>query len=242
MLFCVIIAYDYPKYRCIIAQRVTAENVNLDQYNQQYAPNIEPPVPPRRQLDAWSIGVIAAGGLAVCMCLVALCVGYFVIFREPPPKPVTPQPTIDLAQVFTPIPSTTPIPTLDTSKIGIYYNPFFSAGLESMTSLTIDVLDPASGNYTRAVQLVGDQLAPFIEALNVSVLTEQPDPACPNHVRFTATTGLNQNIVFGACLKDGTVIIRGTPDLGGADAPMYPGFTQALVTYVPDAYKRLLGF
>jgi hypothetical protein len=166
-----------------------------------------------------------------------------VLFRPPIPAPATVRPTIDLASVQTPLPSATIQPTFDAGAAGSAYNPYFSADMAGMTALTIDVLDVATGTYTRAIQLTGTQMDPFVEALNVSVFTTAPDLACPNHVRFTVTRADNSNIVFGACLKD-VVILRGDAltDLRGADAPMYPGFTEALAPYLPQNLKDLLSF
>jgi hypothetical protein len=44
---------------------------------------------------------------------------------------------------------------------------------------------------------------------------------------------------MGVCLKN-VVNLRGIPDLGGADAPMGPRFTDALLPYLPSNYQALL--
>jgi hypothetical protein len=46
-------------------------------------------------------------------------------------------------------------------------------------------------------------------------------------------------VTVAICLK-GSVIIRGLPDLGGADAPMGPLFIDALMPYLPEEYQKLL--
>ncbi len=214
--------------------------------NQQYndsPPPIPPSVPPGRvPRDLWTVGLLLAAGVAILACLGAIGVLCLVTVLGAPPAPATPAPVANQAPVVVGTPLPTPSPTVDTSNIGKFVNPFISAQLQGMTVLQIDVRDEASGNYVRAAQLTGSDLDKFIEALNVSVKTVAPDPTCPDHVRLSITRADNSIVTIGVCLK-GVVILRGgIPDLGGADAPMYPGFTDALAPYLPPVYKELLNF
>ncbi len=154
-----------------------------------------------------------------------------------------------LTKVFqppNPISSGTSLPSGSTPtpinlNVGKIINPYIDANLQNMSVLQIDILDTASGNYTRAAQLQGTDLNIFTESLNISVQTVAPNTDCPDHIRLSVTRQDQTVIKMAACLK-GVVILRGIPDLGGADAPMSPRFTDALAPYLPDDLKRLLNF
>lgn len=204
-----------------------------------------PPMPaPHRQLDPWTIGVFAAGGLVLMMCMVAGCIALIALTRTPPPPATAaPQLTSIAIGLATPIPTPIPIvvPTLNPASVGVFVNPYVSANLQSMTSLAIDILNPQTNVYERKYTLVGDQLSPFVEALNISVVTTRPDTSCPDHVKFTITRSDNSQAIIGVCLKGG-VILRGAdiPDLGAADAPMGPRFIDVLSPYLPPEYQQLI--
>ncbi len=211
--------------------------------SQQYYRPSDPPVPSRRPLDMWTIGLIAATALVAVACLLVGGILCIFVFVAPPQPAATPAPNTGPANVAV-IPTqlvTTIVPTVDPASIGKFVNPYVSADLQGMTVLQIDVRDPTSGNYTRVTQLTGTDLAPFVTALNVSAQTVAPDPNCPDHVRLSITRADNSIVTLGVCLKNAVVLRGGIPDLGSADLPMYPGFSDALAPYLPDAYKQLLG-
>ncbi len=187
--------------------------------------------------------MILIAAVALLACMGAVGVVCLLSVAGTPPPPATPPPSNNSTQIVaigTPLP--TPLPTVDSANIGKYVNPYLSAGLQGMTVLQIDVRDQDTGNYVRSAQLTGSDLDKFIEAFNVSVKTVAPNPSCPDHVRLSITRADNSVVTIGVCLK-GVVILRGgIPDLGGADAPMYPGFSDALAPYLPPAYKDLLDF
>jgi hypothetical protein len=208
--------------------------------NQQYS---EPPapVPPRRlPFEPWAIGVIIIAGVAILACIGAVGVVCLLSVLGPPPAPATPRAPTPTIVFGTPPPPASP--TVDTANIGIFVNPYISAQLAGMTVLQIDVRDQDTGNYVREAQLTGSDLDKFVEPLNVSVKTVAPNTDCPDHLRLSITRADNSVVTIGVCLK-GVVILRGgIPDLGGADAPMYPGFSDAIAPYLPPAYKQLLDF
>src|SRR5258708_1554920 len=145
-----------------------------------------------------------------------------------------------LTQVFqppNPISSGTILPSGSTPtpinlSVGKVINPYVDLNLTNMTVIEIDILDTTTGNYTRSAQLRGSDLSIFIESLNVSVQTVAPNTDCPNYVQLSVTRQHQTVITMTACLK-GVVILRGTPDLGVADAPMGPRFTDALAPSLP---------
>ncbi|MEP7287974.1 MAG: hypothetical protein ABI947_19655 [Chloroflexota bacterium] len=213
-------------------------------------PPYEPPPVVRRksslpgplgQFDPWTLAIVAGIIIAGCMCLAALGVLAIFLFAKPPPPPATPIIATEAAVNVAPITQPTAQPSLDPASVGKVVNPMVSAGLEGMTVLQIDVLDQATGNYTRAAQLTDTDLDIFAESLNISVQTVTPNTDCPDHVRLSITRADNSVVTMGVCLKV-VVILRGIPDLGGADAPMGPRFSDALAPYLPDAYKKLLNF
>ncbi len=209
---------------------------------QNYEPLPPPPLPTRRYgLDNQTLLLLLGAGCAALICLGAVSVACLLLVMAPPPPPSAPQaaenPTVPVV-IGTPLPTATP--TVDTASIGKYINPYISAGLAGMTVLQIDVRDPATGNYVRAQQLTGSDLDKFAEAFNVSVKTVAPDNTCPDHVRLSITRADSSVVTMGVCLKGSVILRGGIPDLGGADAPMYPGFTDALAPYLPEDYKRLL--
>jgi len=216
----------------------------VDPQYQQYS---SPPPPIRRRaMDPWTLAALGAAILAGCACCGA--VGVFVLFLvlPGPTAPTTPISTIDAtaalaaaAQAGTILPGAKP--SLDPASVGKIINPYIDANLQNMSVLQIDILDTASGNYTRAAQLQGTDLNIFTESFNISVQTVAPNTDCPDHVRLSVTRQDQTVITMAACLK-GVVILRGIPDLGGADAPMGPRFTDALAPYLPDDLKRLLNF
>jgi hypothetical protein len=215
--------------------------------NSQYPPQspyetYDAPVQ-RRRFDNWTIAVIAAAGIAGCMCLAAIGVLCLFVTLGPVPTPATPRPVINSATIGANNGVAVPTvqPTLDPASVGKAINPAVSADLDGMTVLQIDILDQATGNYTRAAQLTGSDLDIFAESLNISVQTTAPNTDCPDHVRFSITRQDSSVVTIGVCLKQ-VVILRGLPDLGGADAPMGPRFTDALERYLPDNYKSLLNF
>jgi hypothetical protein len=206
--------------------------------------NYEPPVPPRRvPLDPWTIGVILIAAVALLACMGAVGVVCLLSIVGSPPPPATPPPASNptaISVLGTPLP--TALPTVNSADIGKFVNPYLSAELQGMTVLQIDVRDQDTGNYVRSAQLTGTELDKFVEAFNVSVKTVAPDSSCPDHVRLSITRADNSVVTIGVCLK-GVVILRGgVPDLGGADAPMYPGFSDTIAPYLPPAYKELLDF
>ncbi len=179
------------------------------------------------------------------MCLVGIGIVCVMVLLAPaPPAPATPRPVAGTPTIIAGgvnVLPTTP-PTVNTANIGKFVNPFISAQLQGMTVMQIDVRDQATGNYVRAQQLTGGDLDKFVEAFNVSVKTVAPDPNCPDHVRLSITRADNSVVTIGVCLKQVVILRGGIPDLGGADAPMYPGFSDALAPYLPDAYRNLLNF
>ncbi|HLY28476.1 MAG TPA: hypothetical protein VKQ72_19165 [Aggregatilineales bacterium] len=208
-------------------------------YQQGYAP------PPRRRFDRWTIALIVAVGAASAACLLAICVIGILVLPNPP-TPATPRATLDLTSIFATAAQSgqTPQviqPTLDSSKIGQVINPYLAANLAGMTMIQVDTLEPATGNYTRQAQVIGSDLTVFAKSFNISVQTVAPNTDCPDHVRLTITRADNSIVTIGVCLK-GVVILRGLPQLGGADAPMGPFFSDTLSQYLPDALKKLLNF
>ncbi len=205
-------------------------------------PRYQPPYQPqrRRSTDPWTVALLVATGLAGLACVFIigiLCI--FVILPAPRP-PATPAATIDTTAVLAAQTPATPVkPTFDPASVGKIINPYVSANLSGMTVLQIDVLDAATGNYTRAAQLTGTDLNIFVESFNISVQTVTPYTDCPDHVRLSVTRKDGSIVTIAVCLKD-VVVLRGLPDLGGADAPMGPRFTDALINYLPDDYKKLL--
>lgn len=194
----------------------------------------------RRPLDNWTIALIVATAVAALACV--CCVGaiFIFVFLKPPPPPATPAPTLDTTAIFAGQNPATPVPpTFDPSSVGKVINPYIDANLTGMTVLQIDVLDKATGTYTRAAQLTGTDLDIFAQSFNISVETVAPNTDCPDHVRLSITRADSSIVTIAVCLK-GAVILRGLPDLGGADAPMGPLFTDALINYLPDEYKALL--
>ncbi len=187
--------------------------------------------------------MILIAGVALLACVGAVGVVCLLSVLGPPPAPATPRPaTNPTAVVVVGTPLSTASPTVDSANIGQFVNPYISAQLAGMTVLQIDVRDQDTGNYIRAAQLTGTDLDKFAEALNVSVKTVAPNPSCPDHVRLSITRADNSVVTIGVCLQ-GVVILRGgVPDLGGADAPMYAGFSDALAPYLPPAYRDLLDF
>jgi hypothetical protein len=200
-----------------------------------------PPTPPRRAYDPWTLAIIAAAALAGLTCVVALGLLCIFVLLPPPAPPATPKPVLNATNLFAttnPVPLT---PTLDPASVGKVINPYVSANLGGMSVLQIDVLDSTSGNYVRAAQLTGSDLDIFSESFNISVQTVAPNTGCPDHVRLSITRSDSTIVTMGVCLK-GVVILRGIPDLGGADAPMGPRFSDALAPYLPDNYRKLLNF
>jgi hypothetical protein len=199
------------------------------------------PDPLRRLVGGAGLELFVALGIAAFGCVVLGCICSILglLLLQPPAAPATPRPTMTTAPTLALLPAATFTPTINAANIGQYINPYLSANLQGMLVLQIDVRDTTTGNYVRTAQITGTQLAPFIESFNVSVKMTAPDPSCIDHLRLTITRADNSVVTFGACLK-GTVILRGIPDLGGADAPMYPGFTDVLMPYLPDAYKQML--
>ena len=206
-------------------------------------PKYDPPQPTRLQLNSWTIGVIIAGVLAGGLCICAVFLVIVLVFFKPPPPPATPRPAtaaVSVPVADTPIPTVPP--TLNPANVGKFVNPFFSANLQGMTLIQIDVLDTGTGNYVRAAQLTGTDMDKFIDALNVSVKTVAPNTRCPDHVRLSITKADTSVVTIGLCL-DHVVILRGDiADMEGVDAPMYPGFSDALAPYLPEPYKQLLDF
>jgi hypothetical protein len=193
----------------------------------------------RLPVDPWIIGAIFVAGLAGLTCLVA--VGLLALrFLLPTPPPPATVPPVTVPTAISGLPAASP--TFDTANVGQYINPYLSAGLQDMTMIQIDLRDPGTGNYVRVAQVVGDALAKFTDAFNVSVKMTAPDPACQDHVRMSITRRDNSVVMITACLKGSVILRGGIPDLGGADAPMYPGFSDALEPYLTDAYKNLLDF
>ena len=207
-------------------------------YGQPQPPLV--PGPQRRlPIDLWVILLAAAAGLALLTCLVAVTLVILRVALPEPPLPVTPRPVGNATTA--PIQATA-APTFDSANAGQFFNPYVSAGLDNMQAIQIDLRDPASGNYVQAAQITGDALAKFVEAFNVSVKTTAPDLNCVNHVRFSIKRADSSVITISACLK-GAVILRGNiPDLNGADAPMYPGFTDTLAPYLSEELRGLLNF
>ena len=211
--------------------------------SQQYygqSPSTPPPVPRRRlPVDPWIVGAIFVAALAGLTCLVA--VGLLAVrFLVPTPPPPATARSVTIPTTIAGVPAASP--TFDTTNVGQYINPYISAGLQNMTMIQIDLRDPGTGNYVRVAQVVGDALAKFTDAFNVSVKMEAPDPNCLDHVRLSITRADNSVVIIGACLKGNVILRGGIPDLGGADAPMYPGFSDALEPYLTDAFKDLLDF
>jgi len=209
-----------------------------------YDPN--PPVP-RQRFDPLTLAILAAAGLAGCACCAAVALFVILTILPTPQPPATARPTLNLTIVAANAAGTrtfiapTIKPTFNPASVGKLINPSISANLGGMSVLQIDVLDQASGNYTRAAQLTGADLDIFAESFNISVPTTAPNTDCPDHVRLSVTRADNSVVTIGVCLKS-VVILRGLPDLGGADAPMGPRFSDAISPYLPDAYRRLLRF
>ena len=110
-----------------------------------------------------------------------------------------------------------------------------------MTIIQIDIRDSTTGNYVRAAQLTAaSDLQKFSDAFNVSVETAAPDTGCPDHVRLSITRADSSVVTMGICLNKAAILRGDIPGLNGTDAPMYLGFTDALLPYLPDAYKQLL--
>ena len=211
-------------------------------YQQNYAP------PPRRRpIDPWTLAVIGAAILAGCACCGAIAVVVLLVVLPGPTQPAAPIPTIDATAALAAAAQAGPLlpsgskPTLDPASVGKVINPYIDANLANMSVLQIDILDTTTGNYTRAAQLTGNDLTIFAESFNISVQTVAPNTDCPDHVRLSVTRQDQSVITMAACLK-GVVILRGLPDLGGADAPMGPRFTDALTPYLTDSLKNLLSF
>jgi len=216
---------------------------------QYYEPPPYQPPPPRPErrfgLDTWSLALIALVGVGGVVCLVGIGIFCILVLITPaPPAPATPRPVIGTPTISAGNVNVLPTnaPTVNAANIGIFVNPYVSAQLQGMTVMQIDVRDAATGNYVRAQQLTGSDLDKFVEAFNVSVKTVAPDPNCPDHVRLSITRADNSVVTIGVCLKQVVILRGGIPDLGGADAPMYPGFSDALAPYLPEAYRNLLDF
>lgn len=184
--------------------------------------------------------IIVAAGLAGLACVFSIGILCIFVILPPPRPPATSLPTLDTTAIVAAQTPATPVkPTFDPASVGKIINPYISANLAGMTVIQIDVLDPATGNYTRAAQLTGSDLNIFAESFNISVQTVAPNTDCPDHVRLSVTRSDGSIVTIAVCLKD-VVILRGLPDLGGADAPMGPRFTDAIINYLPDEYKKLL--
>ncbi|MCC7448947.1 MAG: hypothetical protein IT324_16130 [Anaerolineae bacterium] len=216
---------------------------------QYYEPPPYQPPPPRPErrfgLDTWSLALIALVGVGGVVCLVGIGIFCMLVLITPaPPAPATPRPVVETTTISAGSVNIIPTnaPTVNAANIGIFVNPYVSAQLEGMTVMQIDVRDEATGNYVRAQQLTGSDLDKFVEAFNVSVKTVAPDSNCPDHVRLSITRADNSVVTIGVCLKQVVILRGGIPDLGGADAPMYPGFSDALAPYLPEAYRSLLDF
>jgi hypothetical protein len=233
---------------------------NQQQYDQQYSQQQQPETPYRPsqlpiRLPSWfprdpmTLGVIAAGGLAVGLCLVAFCLG-ILLFSQPvqppsaPSQPLAGAPTIDPNIIWTPTPAPTATPIFNPADAGNLLNPYQAANLAGMTAIMVDVYDQAAGNYVRQAQIAAgsEEMAKFVEALNISVYVTAPNTTCPDYVRFSITRADNTLVIIGVCLKS-VVILRGDiSGLNGGDLPMGPYFTDILLPYLPDAYKQLLDY
>jgi hypothetical protein len=176
-------------------------------------------------------------------CLFAICIFTVFVFLPGPRPPATQVSTLDptaaLAAAQAQTQAVPVTPTFDPASVGKIINPYVSASLSGMTVLQIDVLDAATGSYTRQAQLTGTDLDIFAKSLNISVQTEAPNTDCPDHVRLSITRADNSIVTIAICLK-GDVIVRGLPDMGGSDAPMGPLFIDALMPYLPADYQKLL--
>lgn len=213
-------------------------------------PSIQALVPRWFPRDPMALGIIGAGSLFVCMCLIGFCLVFSLLTRPiptpaPPPTSAAVVPTADPFMLLTATAMAaqpTPIP-FDPSKVGSLLNPYFSANLDGMTQIVVDVLDPASGQYQNVLTAVAGsaEMQQFVTAFNIANVIAAPDTACPNHVRFTITRADGTPVVIGVCLK-GAVILRGNiPGLGGGDLPMGPYFIDIMLPYLPAAYRQLLG-
>ncbi len=216
--------------------------------SQYYPPPQQQQPPPTRryQFDRWTIGMIAAGGLAFVMCTLVGCVVILGLVRQPPP-PATPRPTVLVAQpsplaIATPLPPATP--TFNPASVGQLVNPFDAARLDGMTAIQIDALRQGTGNYERIIQInIGSvEMDRFVEALNIANFIQRPNGACPNHLRLTINRADQSVALIGVCLSQ-LVVLRGADitGLGGGDLPMGPFFTDVICPYLPADYKSLLG-
>lgn len=242
---------------------------NQQQYNanQQYEPPYgEPQSPPsvidRLNLPPWfprdptTLGIFAAGGLAISVCLCGFCL-LLLMLNAPVPGPEEPaavptQPIIipptTIGGFPTPNPFGTPTVSVpqtggsDPSLVDTLLNPFADASLDGMRQIDIYLLDPTTGQYAgRAQVLAGSpEMEQFATALNISNFITAPDPTCPNHVTLNVTRADGSQIPLGVCLK-GSVILRGLPNLGGNDLPMGPYFTDILIPFLTEQYAALLG-
>jgi hypothetical protein len=166
---------------------------------------------PRRRLpvDPWIVGAIFVAALAGLTCLVAVGLLAVRFLAPTPPPPATARPVI-VPTTIAGVPAASP--TFDTTNVGQYINPYISAGLQNMTMIQIDLRDPGTGNYVRVAQVVGDALAKFTDAFNVSVRWA-PD-------RSGSRDADNSVVIIGC---EAGMILRGGIPTGEADAPMYPG-------------------
>lgn len=245
--------------------------------NQQYEPPHGEPQPPpsvlaRLNLPPWfprdptTLGIFAAGGLAITVCLCGFCL-LLLMLNQPVPGPETPgaaptQPVIIPPTAIPGFPTASPFgtPTVslpgqvvpptapgqsggsDSSLVGTLLNPFADASLDGMRQIDIYVLDPTTGQYAGRAQIMAGspEMEQFTTALNISNFITAPDATCPNHVTLNVTRADGSQIPLGVCLK-GNVILRGLPNLGGNDLPMGPYFTDILIPFLPEQYAALLG-
>jgi len=200
--------------------------------------------------DPMSLGIIAAGFLMFSMCLCAFCLVILILSR-PTPSPATAggdtRPTINPALIFTPIPSQTPVPPFNPSKVGTLLNPYAAAQLDGMTSISVDFYNPATGQFEPSGIQIGagsDAMNAFVTALNIGQPIAAPDASCQTALRFNITRVDNSVVAIGVCLKDAVILRGGIPGLDGGDLPMGPYFIDVLRDYLPnlpDAFKQLLG-
>jgi hypothetical protein len=131
----------------------------------------------------------------------------------------------------------------DPAVVGTLLNPYANGALEGMSSLTVEVLDQTTGQYTPVVNAVpgAPEYDLFVTALNIATIVQSPNTGCVDHVRFRALRVDGTTLEFRACLNQ-AVILRGPiPGLRGADLPMGPYFIDILAPYLPPAYRQLLG-